>query len=370
MRQVISSLTCFGLVLAAGCAGKAPPGQSGDDVMDVDAGVDAAPETGQKLSGKTMDYFTPNTPMDLVALATDGIAPPMTATSATGGLYELLGVPTGSKLYLTATRANYRPTRNPPVTIEGMAVVADLYLATIADINRQYATAGKTVTAGKAFFAADLKRNNGTPLEGIALTDVVLLDSLNAPVTVAGTYFFGTAGDVDPALITATAFGGRSRVAMLDVPPGSYTLKVTYPNGVGGTQTSLTPVTFAADGATLAISGGMGGGGTAITNPKFTTDIYPKLQKAAAGGLGCANCHTLGGPAGGVLKFDDTPTVTLASMTAITGVLDLTTPALSLFLTKPLYEPAPYNHPNATFVDVNDPDYKLFLLWIQQGALP
>jgi len=27
------------------------------------------------------------------------------------------------------------------------------------------------------------------------------------------------------------------------------------------------------------------------------------------------------------------------------------------------------NHPNATFVDANDPDYKRILLWIQQGAL-
>lgn len=374
MRQLISSLTCFGfasLVALGGCAGKAPSTPGGDDTPEVDAGVDAAPpETGQKLSGKTMDYFTAATPMDMAAITSDGVTPPMTVTSATGGLYELTNVPTGSKVYFTVARTLYRPTRNPPVTIAGMAVVQDLYMATVADINRQYATANKPVTAGKAFLAAELRRNNGTPLEGIAPTDVVLINSANAPAIVAGTYFFGTAGDVDPALLTATAVGGRSRVAMLDVPPGSYTLKVTYPNGAGGTQISETPVTFTADGATLAISGGvMAGGGTMITNPKFTTDIYPKLQKAAVGGLGCANCHTLGGPAGGVLKFDDTPTLTLTNMKALAGVLDLTTPALSLFLTKPLYEPAPYNHPNATFVDINDNDYKLFLKWIQQGAL-
>ena len=83
----------------------------------------------------------------------------------------------------------------------------------------------------------------------------------------------------------------------------------------------------------------------------------------------CANCHTLGGPAGGAIKYDDPAALTLTNMKAIPGLLDLTTPALSLFLTKPLYEPAPYNHPNATFIDINDPDYKLFLLWITQGAL-
>lgn len=371
MRQLIFSITAFGLALA-GCAGNAPPGNTGDDAPEPDAGVDAPPpEVGRKLSGKTMDYFTANTPMDLVALASDGVTPPMMVTSATGGLYEVLNVPTGSKIFFTATRTNYRPTRNIAVSVAGVDVVKDLYIATIADINRQYATAGKPVTAGRAFLAAELQRNNGTPLTGIAPTDVVLLDAQNQPVIVAGTYFFGAAGDVDPALLTATTFGGRSRVALLDVPPGSFTLRVTYPNGQGGTETITTPVTAAADGATLALVGGMGtpGGGTPPATPKFTTNIYPKLQKAAAGGLGCGNCHTLGGPAGGVLQFDLGAGPTLDAMKARLNVLNLTTPAASLFLTKPLYEPAPYNHPNATYVDINDTDYKLMLLWIQQGAL-
>ncbi len=365
MRQPTFSLTCFALVALTGCPGKAPA-TPGDD--DVDAAVDAPAETGQKLSGKTMDYFTAATPMENTSIASDGVTPPMSATSATGGLYEITNVPTGSKVYFTLTHALYRPTRNPPVTIEGMPVVADLYLATTADINRQYATANIPVGAGKAVLFAELKRNNGMPLEAVPLTDVVLLDSANAPVTVP-TFFFGAAGDIDIALTTSTAVGGRARVAMLDVPPGAYTLKVTYANGQGGTASQTTPVTFTADGATLAISGGMGGGGGQVTNPKFTTDIYPKLQKAAAGGLGCANCHTAGGPATGSIHYDDGAATTLTNMKAIPGLLDLTTPALSRFLTKPLYEPQPYNHPNATFIDVNDPDYKLFLLWITQGAL-
>ncbi len=370
MRQLMSSLTCFGLIALTACAGKAPSTPGGDDV-EVDAGADAPPaEAGQKLSGKTMDYFTAATPQDNTAIASDGVTPPMMVTSATGGLFEILNVPTGSKIFFTLTRTLYRPTRNAPVTVAGEAVVQDLYMATVADINRQYATANKAVTAGKAVLFAELKRNNGMPLEGVPITDVVLLDALGAPVVVGGTYFFGTAGDIDLALTTSTAFGGRARVAMLDVTPGTYTLKVTYANGQGGTATNTTPVTFLADGATLAISGGvMPGGGGAVTAPKFTTDIYPKLQKAAAGGLGCANCHTLGGPAGGAIKYDDGAALTLTNMKAIPGLLDLTTPANSLFLTKPLYEPAPYNHPNATFIDINDPDYKLFLLWITQGAL-
>lgn len=369
MRQLISSLTCFGLIALAGCPGKAPS-TPGDDEGDVDAGVDAPAETGQRLSGKTMDYFTPATPLENAAIASDGVTPPMAATSAAGGTFEILSVPTGSKVYFTLTRTLYRPTRNAPVTIEGMPVVQDLYMATVADINRQYATANIPVGAGKAVLFADLKRNNGMPLDGVPLTDIVLLDALEAPVTVGGTYFFGAAGDIDLAITTSTAVGGRARVAMLDVTPGTYTLKVTYANGQGGTATQTTPVTFVADGATLAVSGGMGGGGGGmVTNPKFTTDIYPKLQKAAAGGLGCANCHTAAGPAALQIHYDDGAATTLTNMKAIPGLLDLTTPALSRFLTKPLYEPAPYNHPNATFIDINDPDYKMWLLWITQGAL-
>ena len=371
MRQLILSLIGFGLI---GCAGNAPS-NSGDDAPEPDAAVepDAPPApVGQKLSGKTMDYFTANMPMDLVTLASDGVTPPMSATSATGGAFEINDVPTGSKIFFTLSRTNYRPTRNPAVSVEGMPVVKDLYIATIADINRQYATAGKPVTAGRAFLAAELQRNNGMPLTGVPIADIQLIDANNQPVTVAGTYFFG-AIDIDPALTTSTATGTppRARVALLDVPPGNYTLRVTYPNGQGGTTVNNTPVSFAADGATLALSGGMGtpGGGTPPAAPKFTTDIYPKLQKASTGGLGCANCHTLGGPAGGVLRFDLGAQPTLDAIKARLGVLDLTTPANSLLLTKPLYEPAPYNHPNATFVDINDADYKLILLWIQQGAL-
>jgi MFS superfamily sulfate permease-like transporter len=55
----------------------------------------------------------------------------------------------------------------------------------------------------------------------------------------------------------------------------------------------------------------------------------------------------------------------LASLTTAVIVL-----IVLLFLTKPLYEPPPYNHPNATFIDVNDANYKLFLLWITNGAKP
>ena len=364
MRQLISTLTCFGLIA---CVGKAPKA-----VDDPDAGVDAPVETGLLYSGVTKDYFTAATPMADATITSDGVTPPMTATSGAAGEFSIEHIPTGSVIFFSVAHASYRPTRNVPVTIGDMAVTQDLYMMASADVDRQYLKANATpVGAGKAFLTVELERNNGMPLEGIPLANITLVDAAGAPVPgIVGPFFYGSTGDVDPALTTATVFNGTSRAAILDLPPGNFTLKVVHPNGTGGDQTLTVPITAVADGATLAVTGGAGGGGGGmVTSPKFSTDIYPRLQKAAAGGLGCATCHTLGGPAGGVLKFDDPADLTLTNMKALPGVIDLVTPASSLFLTYPLYEPAPYNHPNATFVDINDPDYKLFLTWIQQGAL-
>lgn len=376
MRQLLSSLTCLGFVVLAGCPGKAPP-NSGDDGPEVDAAVevDAPPaDPGQRLTGKTMDYFTANTPMVGAMITSDGVEPVMTGTSIAGGEFTFEGVPTGSKLYLSVARSPiYRPTRNVPVSVEGVAVVNDLYMATVADINRQYATAGLPLpVAGKSVLFAELKGATGLPLDNIPLTAVTLVSATDVPVPgIAGPFAFG-ANDITPAALNATIVNGRTRIAILDVPPGNHTLKVTF-TPLGGALTTLTvPVMAVADGATLAATGGTTGAvpPPVITNPTFATHIYPKLQKAALGGLGCANCHTAGGTGGGVIQYDLGATITLENMKARPGLIDLLAPAASLFLTKPLYEPAPANHPNATFIDINDADYKLFLLWITQGALP
>lgn len=361
MRQLITSLTCVGLLA---CVGKAPKAVGGDP----DAGVDAPVETGFLYSGVAKDYFTTGTPVADVLITSDGVQPMMMAQSGADGAFTIDGVPTGSVVYFSAAKAAYRHTRNVPITVADMPVTQDLYMMSIADVDRQYLKANATpVGIDKAFLTVELRRPDGTPLEGIPLANITLVDGAGAPVPgIVGPFFYGTLGDVDPALTTATTFNGSSRAAILDVPPGAFTLNVTYTDGAGAPQTMTVPITTEAQGATLAATGAMATGPAPAT-PKFTTDIYPRLQKAAAGGLGCASCHTLGGP-GAVLKFDDPADLTLTNMKAIAGVIDLATPANSLLLTKPLYEPPPYNHPNASFVDINDPDYKLWLLWIQQGA--
>ncbi|MCX5748350.1 MAG: hypothetical protein NT062_38345, partial [Proteobacteria bacterium] len=259
-----------------------------------------------------------------------------------------------------------------PTTIEGVAVTSDIYAMTIQDVKNKYTALGKAPIAGTAFVTVDLRRNNGTPLVGVPLASVTLLDGQTPPQPVAGVvpYFYDTSGNPSTAELTSAAYGTplRARVAFIDVPPGNYQVSVTYPSGGVGDVTETVGITTVADGAVLAKTGNLaGGGGAPITDPTFATDIYPRLQTAAKGGLGCANCHTTGGP----LPYDGPALATLDLIKAAPGVIDLVAPASSTLLTNPLYEPTPpQNHPNATFLDVNDPDYKLILLWITNGAKP
>lgn len=366
--RIIPSLLALAGLAGTGCPGSAPQNQN----PDVDAAVepDAGEVVALLLTGNVVDYFG-NVNVPDVALATEGLDPPQMATSSPDGGYSV-EVVVGSKLFVLATKTGYRQTRNESVTIADASVMQNVYVASTQDIVNQYTAVGATPVAGTAVVVAELRRNNNQPLDGVPLTNIQLLDAANQPVAgTKGPYIFNAAGSLDQTATDTATFQGRSRIAYLDVPPGNYTLAVTYDNNNGGTQTNNTTVTTAADGVTLALSGGGAGGGAAVTDPSFATHIYPKLQRAAQGGLGCANCHTLTGPAA-VLKYDDPAATVLANITARPGVINTTTPADSLLLVRPLYEqpPAGQDHPNATFLDVNDADYKLFLLWITNGAKP
>ena len=360
-----------------GCVGKAPPngnnpdaGGGGDDASGDGSG---SAVTEQIVSGKVMDYFTGD-PLAATAVTTDGLTPAAAATSGADGSYSMT-VAVGSKLFAMTSRGSYRPTRSAVITVTDQPVTQDLYVAASADVARQFSSVGVAQTTG-TIVAAEIQKNNGDPYAGLPLTAFTLVDSANAAVPgISGPYFFGSVGDLDLAVTTSTAYGTtpRVRVGFLNVPAGTFTLNTAFLDGMGNPKVNSTTIIVDAGGATLALNGGLSGGSTAtapITDPSFATDIYPRLQKASKGGLGCGNCHTANGP-GAVLPYDGTPDVTLAAIKAAAGVINLTTPAASTFLTNPLYEVTPpQNHPNATFLDVNDTNYKLFLLWITNGTKP
>lgn len=368
MLRLVKSSAFLAIVAAAACVGDPPPASEVDAAAgDSDAGADAGPvDPSVRVTGKAKDYFT-GAALATVALDSEGMEPALSATTDATGDFAFETVAPGSVFYLIGTRTAYRPTRGEPVRVEDMAVVADQTLVSVADARRQYTSLGLPLVAGKAVVFAELLRRNGTPLVDVPVADVKLVDALGATVGSVA-YVFGVNGDLvsSGTLAVTTAVNGRSRVGFLDVPPGSYTLEVTYATGGGAPMTDRVPVETVADGASLVRTGeggGMGGGGGART---FTVDVYPRLQTAANGGLACANCHTTGGLAA-ILPFDGPVQATYDAIMARPGVVVTATPETSLLLTKPLYEDPP-NHPNATFLDVNDPDYLIFLAWITQGA--
>jgi len=370
---LVVSIGCF-----IGCVGKAPPNGNNPDASSGGGGDDApgggsgSAVTSQVVSGKVMDYFTGDA-LAATAVTTDGLTPAAAATSGADGSY-MMTVPVGSKLFAMTSRGSYRPTRSAIITITDQPVTQNLYVAASADVARQFTSVGVAQTTG-TIVAAEVQKNNGDPYTGLPLTAFTLVDSANAAVPgISGPFFFGSLGDLDPAVTTSTAYGTtpRVRVGFLNLPAGTFTLKTAYTDGMGNPKINATTIIVDSGGVTLALNGGLSGGtaATTITDPTFAADIYPRLQKASNGGLGCANCHTANGP-GAVLVYDATPDITLAAIKAATGVINTTTPSASLFLTYPLYElTPPQNHPNATFLDVNDANYKLFLLWITNGLKP
>lgn len=361
MRIARSLLVVVGL---AGCPGSAPPNPNTQPDAPT---ADATEETTLLLTGKVMDYFGGVSVKD-AALATDGLDPAQIATSADDGGYSL-EIPVGSKLFVVATKPAYRPTRNQAITVADASLSQDVYVSADQDVKNQYTAVGATPAEGTAFVIAELRHDDNTPLDGIPLTNIVLRDAQDQPVAgIQGPYAFNASGSLDSTLTMAMTYSGRSRIALLDVPPGTYTLAVTHEHD-GAQHTTTTPITATGSGTTLALSGGGMGPGTVVADPTFAMHVYPKLQRAAQGGLGCANCHTLSGSAS-FLKYDEPAATVLANLNARPGVIDTTTPANSLFVVRPLYEqpPTPQDHPNATFLNVDDADYKLFLSWITNGA--
>ena len=367
---------CIGLI-GFGCEGTAPPDQPTTDGglgLEVDASGDGGSEvTTAKVSGKVLDYFTGD-PLATTAITTVGLQPEFATTTAADGTYSF-EVAVSSKLFATSTKNNFFNTRSATIVVAQLPVIQNLYALATGDVGRQFASAGVHAVSG-TILIAELQNDLGDPLAGIVPAAITLVDGNGALVTGVSAPFFMNAADIDTSLTMSTAFGAapaRARVALLNAPPGNYTLKVNYTDANMAAATHTTSVTIAAGGATLALSGGLqvNSSTAAITDPSFATDIYPRLQKAAKGGLGCANCHNPTG-AGAVLPYDTTdPAVVLAAIKAAAGVINPTTPAMSTFLTKPLFETTPpQNHPNATFLDVNDPNYKLFLLWITLGTKP
>lgn len=195
------------------------------------------------VSGITRDYFTTN-PLGSAVITIDD-HPTLTTTSGTVGAYTF-SVSGSTTLRVVTALTNYRPTRNETLTVGLSAVVADQFAAANADINRQYTAVGLFPNINTGVVIVNLRDDAGQPRVGIPVADIVLLSG-STPVGLGPFVFTGT--DVVPQTTQAVTVlaGGRSRVAFLDVPPGTLTLSVK----LSATQTVTATVFVTANGATL-----------------------------------------------------------------------------------------------------------------------
>ena len=405
LSSLATASLCLSTGVLAGCVGDTPGAMNNDPDAGGGATPDAAPgapdageiaPTSYKVSGMVMDYFAGNigtpTAVSNAALATQGLAPPVSMTADALGAYSMDILP-ASLFFVTVTASGYAPSLNAPTQVLDADVVRNQVAASLTGIARQYAGAGAIeIIAGNGIVMIELQRNNGQPAIDVPLANIVLA-TLAAPEVPVGIPYLvdPLTTDLSPndvTLVSAVDGQGTARAGFLNIAPGEYTLTVTIPPGGGGgggggdgdIQTVL--VTVSADGATFAVSsagamgggGGGGGGGTPaiVLDPNvqlgFTEDIYPLLQTVAMGGDGCATCHD----ALHILPFIGTPEETLAllNLDAIdpAGVprINLLSPAESPFVMNPVYEAIP-NHPNA-FWTVNSNHYIGTVAWITQGA--
>lgn len=342
--------------------------------------VDAPPppepvEMGQTVTGNVVDFRT-GTPLGASTVKTDGAVnpannQPLTATTDGNGNYELDHVPSSGSYFPIVTRANYRATRNPAVTVAQETVSGSNLLAVSNPAHKAlYNQVGMAEPSGKSVIVLDMLTNNGSEALDIDLADIHIVDNIGQAV--GGVTFLMDSNGTNPNITSSVDdTHGHARVAFINLTPGKYT--ITHP--AGAQAVAVTINTFA-DGVVLASSAdGSPATALSIQNPKFKTDIYPRLQSATIGGLGCGDCHNNNNTQVPIVYTDDVTTTynnIIAAGTAI--IADPTvdpTLATSRLLTMPLYE-APTvpkdGHPNVTFLDTNDPDYLIILKWLQNGA--
>ena len=230
--KMLTGIAAAVLLFAVGCIGEVPPQPDGEDPIP---GADADVLEGASLSGQVQDWFTGD-PIPNVTLTTAGLATPLTATSGADGSYSFEDIPTGQEFSVVADAGeNYLTTTNPRMQFDDVPLVSNLRVVSLADTQRQHATVGLTYDPLLSFVVADLLKGDGTPRDGVALADVLLVDALQAPAG-AGTYFIGALGDIDPVKETSSPVNGRASAAVLNVPPATLTFNVTYPADQDGGQ--------------------------------------------------------------------------------------------------------------------------------------
>jgi len=104
------------------------------------------------------------------------MTPAMSGTSGPDGSFTLANIPPASSFYVSVVGGtNYMATRNDAIRVTDTSLQQNLYAVSKVDCQRQYVSLGLTPPTGQALLIGDLRKNNGTPYEGIKPTDITLV---------------------------------------------------------------------------------------------------------------------------------------------------------------------------------------------------
>lgn len=332
----------------------------GDDGGGGGGGADAGADVSTySVTGSVVD-FTTGEPLDSATVSTNGLSPAPTI-STTGADFTVEGVAPHSVFYLLAgSPPDYRNTYSNAIDVRESdlsGVIAEaISEAYLADLIEGFAV---EPAAGTGVLLARVVDEAGTELEGIPAA-AFALEGADGP------YFLDADRQPAPALEATSASG---YVVFFDVPPGD--AAVAAAPGSDYTMTmAVSPV--AATAVTLGAVEVLRGEEPLPEDVSFSGQVVPIFEDR-----GCTLCHSGGGPGKdlGNLHLDGGENLIYRELTEELspkhGVprVNLESPAESLLLTQPSREEPPDDHPNVTFASPQDPDYRILLVWIQEGAL-
>jgi hypothetical protein len=314
------------------------------------------------VAGNVLD-FESTMPLASAEVTATGVTP-IPQVTMTGGQFMLTNVQPFSVFYLTATSPpDYLTTNEAALKVDGSDVtgvqayaVKGTYLAGLENaFNAQ-------TTTGNGVLLAQVLDGNGAPQANVPKSALMLMGAAGAK----GPFFLDAKKAAAPGLNATSASGWA---VWFNVPPGPATLVTS----AAGYSIDGAAAPIAAGVATLAAVRALTG---AMKPPppsgtiSFATNVVPIFTKR-----GCVNCHSgdnAGADQGGLALNGSVSRIYANVVTDISPNwnitrVNLTTPAQSLVLEMPSYQP-PHPHPTVVFPTSADPDYQTILAWITQGA--
>jgi Cu-Zn family superoxide dismutase len=390
------------------------------DPMEMPDPNPVAPNATIEVAGRLLElgaYFAGTTgvmgagprgdPVGLAAISTIGLSPEAQInsddTDGSRGNWKLT-MPQNGKTLLHVQKAGYFPTYSEIATganniaNKRLYVASAAYISSIArafqvDLEAPVVCTGGTPESRCVYgiligqIIDDGTAGNGAPrpVEGVTRANIGITDAAGMPAPMKGPFFLTSTGT--PSLESLATSRAGLFVAFVEIPsvlgPVSADFRITASYDDANATRYFGPIdvkAFRPYGVTwiyVRETGQPSTPGMPMPEPTgvdFDTQVYPLFLSISQGGYGCQGCHTNAGgavPAAGLNLYGG-PDLAFASLspTAFPMRVNLTTPAESKLLTKPLYESAgAQDHPIYAFTSVADPAYKIVRKWIEEGAL-